>query len=93
MHCLVYKSSRKDETYLFVPGREAGAENPEADLSRVPGGLLEHLGTLVFVMELELTPQRKLARANVEDVRENVISRGYYLQLPPGEDRSVGARH
>jgi uncharacterized protein YcgL (UPF0745 family) len=93
MHCFVYKSSKKDETYLFVPARGDGTASAEADLSRVPDALLGHLGALELVMQLELTPERTLARARVEDVKEGLVSRGFYLQLPPGEHERSGTRH
>jgi uncharacterized protein YcgL (UPF0745 family) len=34
-------------------------------------------------MELELRPERPLARANVTHVMNTLDERGYYLQLPP----------
>jgi uncharacterized protein YcgL (UPF0745 family) len=93
MHCFVYRSSKKDETYLFVPARSDSAESFEADLSRVPDALLGHLGSLELVMQLELTPDRTLARARAEDVEESLRSRGFYLQLPPGEHEKASVRH
>ncbi len=75
MHCTIYKSSKKDDTYLYL---EKGA-----DFSRVPESLLKLLGSLERVMDLELTPGRRLARADVEQVRAQLQSQGYYLQMPP----------
>ena len=40
------------------------------------------LGKLDFVMELALTPERKLARVDAAVVRENLVSRGFHLQFP-----------
>jgi uncharacterized protein YcgL (UPF0745 family) len=93
MHCFVYRSTRKNDTYLFVPARRGGPDAGEADLSRVPDALLSHLGSLELVMELELTPDRTLARARPEDVKESLVDRGFYLQLPPGDDMAVPQRH
>ncbi len=75
MNCTVYKSARKPDTYLFVA---AGSE-----LSSLPQGLHDLLGGLDAVIEFELTPERRLARAAAADVMASIESRGYYLQLPP----------
>jgi uncharacterized protein YcgL (UPF0745 family) len=75
MKCIVYKGSRNADTYLYVP--------KEHDLSRVPKPLIDKLGKLEQVMELELTPERKLARENTKIVIENLQTNGYFVQLPP----------
>ncbi len=81
MQCVIYKGPRKADTYLYVEG--------EGGLERVPASLLELLGPLTKVMALELTPERRLAQADVGEVMTALRERGYYLQLPPGEERSV----
>jgi uncharacterized protein YcgL (UPF0745 family) len=35
------------------------------------------------VLEVALTPGRKLARENTETVRQNLASHGFHLQFPP----------
>lgn len=75
----VFKSSRKDEMYLYVDKRE--------QLERVPEQLLEMFGTAIHVMDMPLRADRKLAR--VEDTQkllDDLESRGYYLQMPPPRD-------
>ena len=52
----IYKGSRRAETYLYVP--------EENNFERVPGELLDAMGTLTFVMELEIDEQRHLARVD-----------------------------
>ena len=39
-------------------------------------------------MDLELTPEFKLANEDVNQVMENLAEKGYHLQLPPQEDES-----
>ncbi len=73
--CFIYKSSKKADTYLFVPDKDKVAQLPE-DLHR-------RLGPLEFVMELSLTPERKLARTTGERVMQEISTQGFYLQLPP----------
>ena len=75
--CWVYRASRKDETYIFLVKEDAGASLPE--------GLAAILGPLEFVMQLDLHPGRKLARADVTTVMSDLESKGFYLQLPPSE--------
>ena len=73
----IYKGSRRAETYLYVP---------EADnFERVPEGLLEAMGRLELVMELEIDAERRLARVHARDVIRSVAKVGYFLQLPPVE--------
>ena len=73
--CWVYRSPRKDEMYLYL--------GKEDDFSRVPEGLLSRFGTPAKVMELTLTPQRTLAREDVNKVMQNLRIQGFHLQMPP----------
>jgi len=75
MHCAVYKSRRKVDTYLFV--------EREDEFGRVPEQLLTLLGELELVMSLELTPGRRLAQSDPELVRRHLADEGFYLQMPP----------
>ena len=77
MQCAIYKSNKKADTYLYV--------QEEGNFSRVPQDLLRLLGRLDFVMTLELTPDRILARADPAQVRQQLETHGYYLQLPPSD--------
>ena len=66
----------------------AGAENErrhvaEGRLEDVPPALLEHLGEREFVMQLNLSPERTLAQADPDEVRNSLAEQGYYLQMPP----------
>lgn len=74
MQAYVYKSLRKDDTYLFLAARD--------DFARLPEPVRGPLGRLQFVMELALTPERKLARGDAAVVCENLALRGFHLQLP-----------
>lgn len=84
MKAYVYRSAKRDDTYVYL--RDAG------DFSVLPPPLAERLGALTQVMELELTPERRLARADVAVVRENLAQVGYFLQLPPVPDDLARAR-
>jgi len=75
LDCRIYKSLRQEDMYLYVP--------TEDDLAKVPHALLDHFGPPVFVMTLLLSPDRRLARAEIGEVMTQLGERGYYLQLPP----------
>ncbi|OAH96438.1 YcgL domain-containing protein [Methylomonas methanica] len=75
MQCFIYKSLKKDELYLYLDKKD--------DFSAVPEALFKSLGRLTFVMELQLTPERKLARENPEKVIASLQSKGFFVQLPP----------
>ena len=74
MHAYVYKSLRKPDTYLYLREKDA--------FSLVPDGVRLPLGALSFVLEVELTPGRRLARADADVVRTNLASLGFHLQAP-----------
>ena len=75
MHACVYKSLKKADTYLYLAKRD--------DYAGLPQPLRTQLGRLQFVLEVQLTAERKLARENPEVVRANLASRGFHLQFPP----------
>lgn len=75
MHTYVYKSLGKPDTYLYLRERDAFSVIPDA--VRLP------LGRLEFVLEVALTPERTLARADVVVVKRNLMHQGFHLQLPP----------
>ena len=84
MQCWIYKSGRREETYLYLA--EELAEQEQS--TQIPEQLADMLGSLEFVMQLALTPERILARANVEQVMKDLRERGYYLQLPPPDPQT-----
>ena len=41
------------------------------------------MGEREFVMQLNLSPERTLAQADPDEVRNSLAEKGYYLQMPP----------
>ena len=76
MHAYVYKSQRRAETYVYLAARD--------DFDRLPDALRQRLGPLQFVLDVAIVPGRTLARANPDEVRANLVQRGFHLQCPPG---------
>lgn len=81
MKCLIFRCSKKQEMYLYVPF----VEEEQKAIDALPEGLLKLTGKLVKAMELELAPERKLARADVNEVISSLEQKGFYLQTPPND--------
>ncbi len=75
INCWIYKSIRKDEMYLYLSAEDA--------FDRLPDELLSSFGTPVFVLSMELTAKRKLARVDTGKVISALRQEGYFLQMPP----------
>jgi len=75
MKCFVYKSLKKEELYLYLA--------KEDDFSVIPDSLLNSFGHLELVMALDITPERKLARADVNKVLISLQEDGFFVQIPP----------
>ena len=78
MRCSVVRSSLKDYTYIYLLAGK--------DFDDLPDELKETFGQPELVLNLELTPERKLAYADTNQVMQNLAEQGYYLQMPPKED-------
>ncbi len=74
MKTFIYRASKKPDSYLYIVQQD--------DFSDVPEALLRALGKLELAMELELHNERKLARADVNKVRQALLEDGFYLQMP-----------
>lgn len=75
--CAIYKSSKKEHTYIYI--------NEKDKFDDIPDALMKTLGNLGFVMELELYPEKFLAQATAVDVIAKLNEQGFYLQLPPAD--------
>ncbi len=77
MDCSVFRSSRKEYTYIYLRSGKSFEELPEA--------LQVAFGPPEYVIDLELSPDRALATEDVNLVMQNLRSEGFHLQLPPGD--------
>lgn len=75
MFCVIYRSTKRDQTYLYVEKKD--------DFSRVPEELLKGFGQPQLAMILPLDGRKKLANADIDKVKQALAEQGYYLQLPP----------
>ncbi|MCW9024665.1 MAG: YcgL domain-containing protein [Gammaproteobacteria bacterium] len=74
MNCVIYKSTRKSDTYIYI------LEKDKFDV--VPQSLFNALGRLEWIMELELYPEKKLALGDAAPIMQSLQKQGFYLQLP-----------
>ena len=84
MQCAIYKSRRKQDTYLYLAAKD--------DFSHIPEALLKMLGEPVHIMDLDLSPERRLAQEDVAEVLRNLQERGWHLQMPRQDD-PLAPRH
>jgi len=75
VQCFIYKSNKKAELYLYLDKQD--------DFSCVPEAILKSIGQPEYVMQLEITPERKLARENADNVLKGIKENGFFLQMPP----------
>ena len=74
MKCSVWRSSHKEQTFLYLAEKQVFEE--------LPTDLLKVFGTPEFVLDLELSTERKLASEDVNVVMRNLSDQGFHLQLP-----------
>ncbi|CAM3192448.1 YcgL domain-containing protein [Vibrio neptunius] len=74
MLCAIYKSSKKEGAYLYIPKKD--------DFSQVPDTLMQMFGKPIMVMVVKLEG-RTLAQVDVDKVKQSLIDDGFFLQLPP----------
>lgn len=77
-----YKSPKKEELFLYV---EKGQE-----IDALPNELLVMFGEPQWVIDFTLDANRKMPRANPEEVIKMIERKKYYLQMPPTEVEKMG---
>ena len=84
MFCEIYKSSKKDEMYLYVARVNTPEDQQQADvLTVLPEPMRLAFGRATLVMQLELNESKKLARVNVLHVMDSIQTNGFFIQMPP----------
>lgn len=74
LSCYIYRCSAKQDMYIYLADKDA--------FDAVPEHLLKSLGRIDFAMQLELNPDRKLAREDPLLVMDNLEKQGFHLQMP-----------
>ncbi|HEV2622380.1 MAG TPA: YcgL domain-containing protein [Frateuria sp.] len=81
MHCFVYSSQRKPDTYVWLAARD--------EFGVIPESLSMLLGDLRFVLEVQLDEQRRLPHEDSRVVLDHLRTQSWHLQLPPQETLAV----
>ena len=77
MQTFIYRCSLKPDMYIYL------AEEDVFDT--VPKEIFNSLGIVEFSMELDITPETKLAREDSKTVLENLKEHGFHIQLAGDE--------
>ncbi|HEB81659.1 MAG TPA: YcgL domain-containing protein [Gammaproteobacteria bacterium] len=77
MQAFIYRCSNRPDMYIYL------AE--EDNFENVPKEIFVTLGIVEFAMELEITPETKLAREDTATVLKNLEEKGFHIQLPGDE--------
>ena len=83
MEVEVFKTARRPDTFLFLPEGLLPSEWPD--------GLEEIFMPAEKVLSLTLTADRPLAAQSASRVMEEIVAKGYFLQLPPQTSPSSDA--
>jgi len=82
MNCFVYRSNLQSGMYLYLEKKD--------DFSNVPDSLMQLLGDMEFSFEFNLSVERKLVKAEAEEVLRIMSENGYFLQMPPPKSELLG---
>ena len=74
----VFKSLKKLDTYLYL--------DKSQNFEELPNALRDSFGQYELVLDMVLSAERKLARADASQVLSDIALKGFYLQLPPTID-------
>ena len=77
MECFIYRCSLKPDMYIYLAKEDV--------FDNVPKEIFNSLGVVEFSMELDITPETRLAREDTETVIGNLKQHGFHLQLPGDE--------
>ena len=77
----IYKSLKIDEMYIYLANKD--------DFSKVPEALLQRFGDPQFVMTIKLDKREKLARVDINVVRNAISDDGFFLQMPPNKNAPI----
>ena len=77
--CQTYRSRKKEGLFLIT--------KEDFKLSELPAEIKEACGVLEESIRFEIYPERPMARAEATEVIEKIKAYGFYLQLPPEDNK------
>ncbi|WP_074213608.1 YcgL domain-containing protein [Salinivibrio sp. ES.052] len=75
MYCAIYRSKKKEGTYLYLVEKDK--------FDAVPDALMNSFGQPEFAMMIDLNKRKKLAVVDINKVKQSLESDGFFVQLPP----------
>jgi uncharacterized protein len=81
MWCYIYRSTKKENCYLYM-------EN-ENDFSTIPEKIMSILGSPVFVMKVLLDGKRRFVVGTSDEIEEKIKTDGFFLQMLKEDDFKV----
>ena len=84
MNCYIYRSNQQKGMYLYLVEKD--------NFEHVPESLIKLLGEMDFSFEFDLSKDRKLVRAESEEVLRILKENGYFLQMPPPKSELLGQK-
>ena len=84
MNCYVYRSNAKPGMYLYLIEKD--------NFTEVPDSLMQLLGEVIYSFEFDLSNDRKLVKAEAQEVLRIMSENGYFLQMPPAKSELLGQK-
>ncbi len=84
MNCYVYRSNAKPGMYLYLIEKD--------NFTEVPDSLMQLLGDVIYSFEFDLSKDRKLVKAEAQEVLRIMSENGYFLQMPPAKSELLGQK-
>jgi len=78
MLCYIYRSSKKENSYLYIA--------KENDFSKVPEILMTIFGQPIFAMKVLLDDKRKFVVGTSQEIENKINSDGFFLQMLKEDD-------
>lgn len=78
-----FRHHKKEATYLYLSQHFAWEKLPQT--------LQQQFPKTHHVIDFDMTPERKLARADSQKVYQSLSQEGYFLQLPPSDPQALQA--
>ena len=83
MHTYVYRSTKKDGLYLYLPNT--------IDKCELPDAVLKQMGEPELALSFMLTANRKLGQEDPATVLSNLKSQGFHIQMPHDIEGQIAA--
>ncbi|MWN05560.1 hypothetical protein GA0061081_11133 [Gilliamella bombicola] len=81
MWCYIYRSTKKENCYLYM--------DKENDFSAIPEKIMSLFGTPVFTMKVLLDGKRRFVVGSSDEIEEKIKTDGFFLQMLKEDDFKV----